>query len=162
MRMKSILSILLVVALCVGPTSVALSTIPESAVTGLVSDLDARAVIGPGYVNSRTAIINDTGQIEGAVGSLSNCVHVDGSSGPCSAPNFSDGEIPSGIINGVNVSFTVVHAPNPASSLKVYRNGIRQELGLDYTLSGNALTFSSGSVPQSSSGLDLLLVDYRF
>src|SRR5882724_3808748 len=59
------------------------TAIQESDVTGLVQDLVARAVKGPGYTNSRTAIINDTGGLEGAVGSPSDCVRVDGASGPC-------------------------------------------------------------------------------
>src|SRR6266436_895684 len=69
-----------------------LTQIQESDVTGLVADLTARAVKGPGFSNSRTAIISDTGQIEGAVGASTDCIHVDGASGACGAggsPAFS-------------------------------------------------------------------------
>src|SRR5712675_1549777 len=59
------------------------TAIQESDVTGLVQDLVVRPVKGPGYTNSHTAIINDTGGIDGAVGSPTDCVHVDGTSGPC-------------------------------------------------------------------------------
>jgi hypothetical protein len=55
----------------------------ESDVSGLVADLAVRPTQGPGYANSRSAIINDSGQIEAAVGSGSDCVHVGGDSGPC-------------------------------------------------------------------------------
>jgi hypothetical protein len=55
----------------------------ESDVSGLVADLAVRPVEGPGYVNSRAAIISDSGGIEGAVGSKSDCLHVDGGSAPC-------------------------------------------------------------------------------
>ena len=51
-----------------------LTEILESDVTGLVQDLAARPVKGPGYTNSRAAVINDTGGLEGAVGSASDCV----------------------------------------------------------------------------------------
>src|ERR1700730_4161497 len=56
----------------------------ESDVSGLVADLAVRPTQGPGYRNSRAAIINDSGQIEAAVGSSFDCVHVDGNSGSCS------------------------------------------------------------------------------
>ena len=55
----------------------------ESDVSGLVADLAVRPTQGPGYANSRTAIINDSGQLEAAVGSGFDCVHVGGDSGPC-------------------------------------------------------------------------------
>jgi len=55
----------------------------------LVADLTARAVKGPGYSNSRAAIISDTGQIEGAVGASTDCIRVDGASGACGPPAFS-------------------------------------------------------------------------
>src|ERR1700688_983727 len=66
-----------------------LTAIQESDVTGLVADLTVRAVKGPGFSNSRTAIINDTGQVEGAVGTATDCVHVDGTSGACGGSIFS-------------------------------------------------------------------------
>mgnify|MGYP001061603987 CR=1 FL=1 len=49
-------------------------------------------------------------------------------------------------------------APSPASSLNVYRNGVLQKADLDYTLSGNSITFTPPSVPQPG---DVLLCSYR-
>jgi hypothetical protein len=70
---------------------------------------------------------------------------------------FVDAETPSGAINGVNATYTLVQAPNPSTSLDVYRNGMRMDVGVDYTLSGNTITFGS-VVPQTG---DVLLCSYR-
>lgn len=77
---------------------------------------------------------------------------------PITAAVFIDGETPGGAVNGVNAVFSLIGAPNPQSSLAVYRNGVRQKLGLDYTLAADAITFLPGSIPQT---MDTLLVDYR-
>jgi len=69
--------------------------------------------------------------------------------------NFVDNETPTGAINGSNKTFTLAYTPNPATSLKVYRNGIRQELTTHYTLSGKTLT----TVTALPSGTNLK-VDY--
>ena len=71
---------------------------------------------------------------------------------------FHDAETPTGTINGVNATFTLVTAPNPAASLELTRNGIVQESGLDYTLSTNVITFLAGAIPQTG---DTLLAWYR-
>jgi hypothetical protein len=136
------------------------SPILESDVLGLVPDLTVRAVRGPGYSNSRTAIINDSGQLEGAVGNASDCVHVDGTSGPCSGGySFADKEVPSGTIDGINVIFTVRKSPNPTSSLHLFRNGILQKEGVDYAISGSTVTFTSASTPLVG---DIILASYRY
>jgi hypothetical protein len=139
-----------------------LTQIQESDVIGLVQDLAARAVKGPGFTNSRTAVINDTGGIEGAVGNVSDCVRVDGTAGPCgsggSSVVFVDEETPGGVVDGANVTFTVASAPSPASSLHLFRNGILQKVGFDYTLSGSTVSFVSAAVPQAG---DTLLASYR-
>jgi len=53
---------------------------------------------------------------------------------------FVDAETPTGAINGSNKTFILAHTPNPVTSLKVFVNGIRQELTTHYTLSGQTLT----------------------
>ena len=47
--------------------------------------------------------------------------------------------------DGVNVTFTLLVAPNPANTEQVYMNGILLEPGAgnDYTISGAAITFLS-------------------
>ena len=76
-------------------------------VTGLQSALNVRATVGTGFTISRSAVIDATGAIDGAVGNLGDCLHVDGTSGPCStfSTTFIDGEIPSGTVDGSNASF---------------------------------------------------------
>ncbi|HEV3200787.1 MAG TPA: hypothetical protein VGZ73_22950 [Bryobacteraceae bacterium] len=133
----------------------------ESAVVGLTADLAARPVKGPGYAASRAAIVNATGSLESASGVATDCVRVDGSSGPCGggqAASFADAESPSGIVDGANAQFTLSGVPNPASSLSLYRNGLLQMAGQDYILNGQTLAFVSSATPQPG---DTLLAWYR-
>jgi hypothetical protein len=141
------------------------SPIPESNVIGLLADLAVRPVEGANYVVGGVAMIDQTGALESILGNVSDCVHVDGSSGPCgtagsgaTGPNFTDAEVPSGAVNGANVSFTVSAVPIPTSSLYLYRNGVLQKAGQDYTLAGNSIQFLAGSTPQTG---DTLLASYR-
>lgn len=131
-----------------------------SDVNGLREELDARPVKGAAYVASRTAVINANGEIESALGSASDCVRVDGTSGPCGGAQmiFVDAETPAGIVDGSNAVFTIVNSPNPVSSLKVFRNGILLKATSDFNLVGNTITFVSGAVPQTG---DTLLTYYR-
>jgi hypothetical protein len=151
----------------VGPGGVvvppALTTVAESDVNGLVDDLAARPVKGPGYTPGRAAFIDGNGAIETVVGSPDDCIRVDGSTGPCGStaeamPGYVDGETPAGTINGANAAFTLSGVPNPVASLALYRNGLLEKQGLDYTVSGNAITFLSGAIPQSG---DALTASYR-
>lgn len=140
-----------------------LGEILESDVVGLLEDLAARPVMGPGYAPSRAAYISETGALEAVSGGPSDCVRVDGTAGPCDVtanpgPEFVDGESPAGPIDGSNAVFTLASTPSPASSLQLYRNGVLQKLGLDYTLAGDAITFAMESVPQVN---DVLLCSYR-
>lgn len=70
-----------------------------------------------------------------------------------------DAEVPAGVVDGVNGVFTLLHTPNPAGSLKIYRNGLRLLAGGDYTLAGNTVTFAANAQPQPS---DPLIAEYRF
>ena len=134
--------------------------IQESDVIGLVSDLGARPAKGPGYASGRVAVVNRAGSLEGATGSPSDCVRVDGSSVPCGSSRavFVDGESPSGLVDGSNTTFTLADVPNPLSSLAVFRNGTLQKLGLDYNVNGNSIQFVAAATPQPG---DALLASYR-
>lgn len=132
-----------------------------SDVTGLTDALTQRVKKGLGYLPSGAAVINSTGDLDAAVGNASDCVRVDGSSGPCGSgsggavPGFVDAEAPAGLVNGSNTTFTLANTPSPASSLVLYRNGILQKQGLDFSLTGNAISFlvvapQSGDVMQAS------------
>jgi len=147
----------------VGPQPVTTS-IQISDVTGLQNELTIRPMEGTGYAIGRTAVINNAGQIDAAVGNLSDCVRVDGSSGPCGSgggliPSYSDAETPSGPVDGVNQTFTLMFAPSPTASLELYLNGLLMEAGVDYQLSGNTVMFLVGSTPQPG---DLVLANYRY
>lgn len=71
--------------------------------------------------------------------------------------NFSDNETPSGAINGINRAFTWANTPSPVGSLQLYRNGVLQLQGTDYTQATNTSTFTSA--PPSG---DDLVGFYRF
>jgi len=140
------------------PAAATIITIAD--VTGLQSALNVRPAVGTGFGISRSAVIDATGAIDAAVGNLSDCLHVDGTSGACASisTTFVDGEVPSGTINGSNAAFTLANVPNPPSSVALYRNGLLLSQSGDYMLSANAVTFQTGAVPQ---GGDVLAVSYR-
>lgn len=149
----------------VGPAPV-VTPIQLGDVVGLSNALSLRASEGAGFVIGRAAVINSSGQIDGASGNLGDCVHVDGGSGPCGGGSgsaggtFSDGEVPSGSLDGVNNVFTLLNAPSPSVSLNVFRNGVLQVQGIDYTIVGQTISFfMPGSVPQVG---DSLVASYRY
>lgn len=52
------------------------------------------------------------------------------------------------------------HTPNPASSVHVYRNGLRLDQGTDYVVTGTMIIFLPGvSIPRVG---DILVCDYRY
>jgi hypothetical protein len=71
---------------------------------------------------------------------------------------FVDGETPSGLIDGVNTSFLMSSAPAPASTVQLFRNGLLQRLGADYTMTDATIAFSASSIPRTG---DSLQVYYR-
>jgi len=137
-------------------------SIPESNVVGLVADLGARPLKAPGFAPGHAATINAGGQVDAVVGNPADCVHVDGSSGPCgggtSGYNFVDADSPAGVVDGANTAFNLSGVPNPSSSIALYRNGVLQKPGFDYTLSGGTIQFAAASTPQPA---DVLLASYR-
>lgn len=148
-----------------GAGGITSSPVQISDVVGLTNALSIIPQKGVGYALGRAAVINTSGQIDGAAGNLGDCVRVDGSSGPCGGggggilPLYSDGEVPSGAINGLNTTFTLANSPSPSTSLQLYLNGLLMEQGLDYTISGSTITFALPSTPQAG---DLLLATYRY
>jgi hypothetical protein len=137
------------------------TSVQESDVVGLVADLGARPLKGSGFAAGRVAMVNSSGMLDAVTGTSSNCVHVDGTSGPCgdpNAPSFIDGDSPAGIVDGANATFTLTSVPSPASSLAVYRNGLLQKITQDYTFSGRTVVFVAAAVPQPG---DTLLATYR-
>jgi hypothetical protein len=140
--------------------NITVKPIAESDVLGLAADLDARPMKGPGYVVKRVAVVNGSGTLDGAAGLAADCVHVDGSSGPCGGvpPSFVDTDTPAGVVDGSNQAFALTSLPDPPSSLSVYRNGILLKTGVDYTISSRTLNFFSYATPQPG---DILSASYR-
>jgi len=143
----------------------ALANVLVADVTGLPQELDLRPVKGMSFAPNRAAAINSSGALEAVAGNLSDCVHVDGTSGPCgsaggpvAAPAFADAETPAGNVDGANAQFTLLSAPSPATSLALYRNGVLQKQGFDYALNANIISFVAAAVPQPA---DVLLASYR-
>ncbi|HTX39985.1 MAG TPA: hypothetical protein VME43_33430 [Bryobacteraceae bacterium] len=134
--------------------------IAESGVTGLVSDLAARPMKGPAFAPGAVAVVDASGLLDSVSGNAGDCVHVDGSTGPCGSqsPSFVDGDTITGIVDGSNTTFSLSAAPNPAASLVFYRNGILQKAGVDFTLNNNSIQFLPVSTPQPG---DTLLASYR-
>ncbi len=148
----------------VGPAPVT-TAIQISDVEGLENELAIRPQEGISFQVGRAAIIDSSGMIDGAAGNLSDCVRVDGSSGPCGSgssgllPSFSTGETPSGTINGTNATFSLANTPSPATSLQLYLNGLLMSQSVDYTISGNTISFLTASIPQTG---DLLRAAYQY
>jgi hypothetical protein len=140
------------------PAAATIITIAD--VTGLQTALNTRPVIGVSFGISRSAVIDATGAIDAATGNLSDCLHVDGTSGPCASTSISfiDGEVPQGTVNGSNTAFTLANVPSPTTSLSLFRNGLLLNQGVDYTIANNAVTFQTGAAPQLN---DVLLASYR-
>jgi hypothetical protein len=129
------------------PGSVLITDVP-----GLRSELDVRPAKGVGYVSSRAAMINSSGVIESVLGGASDCVHVDGTSGPCvsggtGGPVFVDGEAPAGVVNAVNSTFTLSAVPSPSNSLMIYRNGILLSPNADFSITAANVVFGARSIP---------------
>lgn len=73
---------------------------------------------------------------------------------------FADSIIPTGTQNGVNRTFTLPQAPNPTASLQLLLNGVMQDQGADYTLSGNVITYTGGAFPPQAGNVHLAWYRY--
>lgn len=71
--------------------------------------------------------------------------------------NFVDNEVPSGSINGSNVTFTLANTP-VSGSVHLYINGLRGKVGSgnDYTISGSTITMEYALATGET-----LIADYR-
>lgn len=71
--------------------------------------------------------------------------------------NFVDREVPSGAINGVNVTYTLANTPVLGSE-HIYLNGLLQDVGAgnDYTISGATITYLAAPLTGEK-----LVVSYR-
>ena len=140
------------------------STILLSDVQGLNEALADRPTKAAGYAIGRALTVDINGELTGVLGVPTDCVRVDGTAGPCGTGSgslpvtFIDMETPAGALDGVNRVFTLGQVPFPSSSVHFYRNGILQKPAVDFSLTGNTVTFFVYSTPQPG---DLLSVSYR-
>lgn len=67
-------------------------------------------------------------------------------------------ESPTGLINGINDTFTLANAPSPSTSLMLFINGQLITQTTDYTLASNTITFEASAVPMTG---DILLATYQ-
>lgn len=85
--------------------------------------------------------------IVSARGLAGNSANAGGGGGDCSMEHATI----SGTINSSNDTFTVTET---YSFMILFRNGIEQTQGTDYTLSGTTITFLGGAIPQTGDTLD--------
>jgi hypothetical protein len=127
-----------------------------SQVTGLTSDLNA--------INTSLSTFNSVTQgLNLVISNLSNTMNsltntVGNIAGGTTTANFVDAETPSGNVDGTNLSFALANTPSLPTDVTLYKNGIVQLYGIDYTVSGSIITFSSGEPPVTG---DELLAYYR-
>ncbi len=70
---------------------------------------------------------------------------------------FIDQEVPGGLVDGANASFSLAGVPSTGSE-QLFRNGLLMKRGFDYTIAGAGVTFLPGAIPQPG---DTLMVFYR-
>ena len=103
-----------------------------------------------------TGLATSLTNLTGTVNSLTTTVN--GLAAGAAAPVFVDAQAPAGTINGTNTQFNLTNTPSPATSLGLYRNGLLQASGIDYTLAGAGVTFLTASTPKQG---DILQAFYR-
>lgn len=62
-----------------------------------------------------------------------------------------DNEVPSGTVNGSNVTFTLAFTPDDAAGVKVYINGLRTK---DFSVTGSTITFTTAPATDSEITVD--------
>jgi hypothetical protein len=129
-----------------------------SDVSGLTSELAARPVRGPSFLGGRTAVITSTGALNAATGNASDCVHVDGTSGPCGGTALVS-KVDRFDFRTAPVTQTLTLSATPSTDIQVFRNGILQFPASDYDREGTTvINFRAQSQVQP---MDLVQVVYE-
>lgn len=131
------------------------STVTSTA-NGLVPTVSANSSSISTLAGTVSTLNTDVTNLNSSVSSLTSTVNSLATGN--SSVAFIDAETPAGILNGTSATFTLANSPFPSGSLELYRNGVLQTAGVDYTLVGSVITFSGGSIPQTN---DLLQAYYR-
>ena len=79
----------------------------------------------------------------------------------CFGAQLADQETPSGATDGINKQFNLAHAPQPATSLMLFRNGIVLQRGVDYSITASTIHFCQSDICTPQPG-DTLLAWYRY
>jgi hypothetical protein len=132
------------------------SPIAIAQVTGLSSFLSALN----NSANTLTAMLN---ALNSTVTNMGNSItsltaQVNNLAATPSNVRFQDAEVPGGTVNGTNANFTLQFTPSTPASVLLFKNGVMQTNGQDYTLAGTTITFTSKAVPQAG---DTLSAYYR-
>ena len=117
-------------------------SISISDVTGLAAELAARPYSGPGYAPGRALMADPTGFISAVEGDPSDCVRVDGSSGPC-------GTTPAG--NVTPLAGDVTGFPSTTTVTALQSRPVSATAPAD----GQSLTWNASTnqwIPKSSAG----------
>jgi len=64
-----------------------------------------------------------------------------------------ENEVPSGTVNGSNVTFTITHQPTEVMAVEVFVNGLRKRYTTDFTIAGTlnkTITFTTAPVTDSN------------
>jgi hypothetical protein len=130
----------------------------SSTVTALSSTVSANSGSISTLNGSVGTLTTNLTNVTNSVSGLTNTVNTLSASVANNFSVFIDAEKPAGTPNGTITAFTLANAPSPTGSLELFRNGVLQTPGVDYTVSGSSVTFLSGSIPQTS---DVLQAYYR-
>jgi len=134
-----------------GSTQYATLPIAMSQVTGLTAGFNTLTTNLAALTTTVSGNSSAISTLNTTVTNLSNTVAGLSSGAPNSTNAlFVDSEVPSGAVNGTNTVFTLSAVPSPAGSLELYRNGLVQAIGIDYTISGNTITFLPAGVPHTA------------
>lgn len=112
---------------------------------GLTTAVTSTAITFPVTASNSVAFTNKSGNIS---------QWTNDSGYITSAASFVTGEVPSGTVNGSNVTFTLANTPT-SGTVRVFQNGLRDKVTTDYTISGTTITFVTAPLTG-----DLLLTDY--
>jgi hypothetical protein len=128
-----------------------------TAITNMSSTVATLSTTVAGQQTSISGLNTEVTSLSNSVTGLTNTVNALTTTITLNAA-FVDAERPSGLVNGTNGSFTLSQTPSPTGSLTLYRNGLIQANGIDYTSAGQNITFMSTSIPKTG---DILQAFYR-
>jgi len=127
---------------------------------GTVAPTEEIHVVGDGLITDTLT----AGTLVKSGGTSSQFLKADGSVDAstyitsASLPTHVYNETATGLVNGVNATFTLANTPT-TNSTQVYLNGLRQTLTLMYTESTNTIVFEAGYEPKTD---DILRIDYIY